>query len=203
LIRAVAMVGAGGIGAARHAGGGRLRLERMDALGPCGTASEIVSPAGLVRITALPWRFPADFAGGAPAPSSAGSFTLQYRSPTWVRRGHEPRGTLEFHGVVADLLRRVSLLSQAYGDGPVYARETELEMLEAASGVRIMDAAVRWVEVPRFSRTQRSAMTFGGWMGWTRYEADPAPWRALLCLAALLHVGKHTTFGFGEVVLQQ
>lgn len=74
-------------------------------------------------------------------------------------------------------------------------------MTDAAAGVKIEDAAVRWVEVPRFSRNQRQAITFGGWMGWVRYAAEPAPWLPLLRAGELLHVGKHTTFGFGATEL--
>lgn len=204
IIRALARLGAHGLGPARHAGGGCFTLERVDALGPGGATSPIVTPDGRVRAAPLPWRFPHDFAGTPehPAPATS-SFVLELRSPTFVRRGDEPRGTLEFRAVVDDLLRRVSLLSQAYGEGPVYPREAEREMLAAASAVPVADAAVRWLEVPRFSRTQRSPMTFGGWMGWVRYSGDPAPWRALLRAARLLHVGKHAAFGFGEVLLKE
>jgi hypothetical protein len=74
-------------------------------------------------------------------------------------------------------------------------------MTDAAAGVQIADAAVRWVDVPRFSRNQRQAMTFGGWMGWVRYAVEPTPWLPLLRAGELLHVGKHTTFGFGAIEL--
>ena len=198
LIRALATLGARGVGAGR----GRFRLERADALGPGGARDEVVTPGGLVRPSALPWRFPYDFAAtdGAAAAGN-GSFTVELRSPTLVRRGPDPRGTLELRDLVADLLRRASLLGQAYGDGPVLAREEEEELVREAGTVAIADAAVRWQEVPRYSRSQRAPMTFGGWMGEVRYAADPAPWIGLLRAAAFLHIGKHTAFGFGEVRL--
>jgi CRISPR/Cas system endoribonuclease Cas6 (RAMP superfamily) len=120
-------------------------------------------------------------------------------TPTFIRRGDDSRGTLQFRDLVDDLLRRISLLSRAYGDGPVHRRHEELAMTDATASVAIEDAAVRWMEVPRFSRNQRQAMTFGGWMGWVRYAVDAVPWFPLLRAAELLHVGKHTTFGFGAV----
>jgi CRISPR/Cas system endoribonuclease Cas6 (RAMP superfamily) len=55
--------------------------------------------------------------------------------------------------------------------------------------------------VERYSRRQHGSMTFGGWMGRVEYAAGPARWMPLLRAARLLHVGKHTDFGFGEVRL--
>jgi hypothetical protein len=152
LIRALATLGARGVGAGR----GRFRLERADALGPSGTRAELVTPGGLVRSAALPWRFPGDFiATDGVATSGDRGFTVELRSPTFVRRGSDRRGTLEFRDLVDDLLRRASLLGQAYGDGPVQSREQEEALVQAAEGVRIADAAVRWQEVPRYSRSRR------------------------------------------------
>jgi hypothetical protein len=199
LIRAVASVADSGVGPARHAGGGRLRLERADALGPGGLRHAVVTEDGQVRPVMRPWHFPADFAGTDER--ERGGFTLGLRSPTFIRRGADPRGTLAFGAVIDDLLRRVSLLGQGYGSGPVYAREQEEEMLAAARTVELVDAAVRWAEVPRYSRNQRAPMTFGGWMGTVRYAGDPAPFGPLLRAAALLHAGKHTGFGFGQLHL--
>jgi CRISPR/Cas system endoribonuclease Cas6 (RAMP superfamily) len=44
-------------------------------------------------------------------------------------------------------------------------------------------------------------MTFGGGMGRVRYAVEPTPWLPLLRAGELLHVGKHTTFGFGAIEL--
>jgi hypothetical protein len=74
LIRALATLGARGVGAGR----GRFRLERADALGPGGTRAGLVTPGGLVRSAVLPWRFPADFiATDGVATSGDGVFTVE------------------------------------------------------------------------------------------------------------------------------
>ena len=199
LLRALVRLGEAGVGAGRHGGGeaGRFVVERVDAVGPEGDAA-VVTPDGFFTPARAPWRFPGDFARPAgEAPS--GGFTLELASPTYVRRRDEPRGSLAFRDLLDDLLKRVSLFGQAYGDGPVYARDEERALLAAAGEVEARDAAARYVEVPRFSRRQGSAMTFEGWMGWVAYRGDPSPWRPLLRAARFLHAGKHTTFGLGEV----
>ncbi len=203
LVRALMRLGEQGIGDGRrgHPGAGRFTLERVDAVGPRGVAP-VVTSRGLFRPQSFPWRFPHDF--DAPGPARGGSVRVEFDSPTFVNRDGETRGDLTFRSVVDDLLRRVSLLAQAYGAGIVYPRESELALLEAAAGVRSRDAALRWREVERFSRRQRSSMTFGGWMGWIEYEGDDfAPWLPLLRAAGLLHVGKHTAFGFGQARLAE
>jgi hypothetical protein len=199
LLRAMARAGEQGVCAHRNQSprDGRFHVERVDAVAPGGCTS-VVTPGGWVRPASLPWRFPDDFA--APPTHAEAGLTLRFRTPTLVRRGDHPRGSLEFRDLVEDMIRRVSLLSHAYGEGPVYRRHEELAMTDSAAEVGIEDAAVRWVDVPRFSRSQGRAMTFGGWMGWIRYAADPTPWLPLLRVAEL-HVGKHATFGFGAIEL--
>jgi hypothetical protein len=51
-----------------------------------------------------------------------------------------------------------SLLGEAYGGGPVPPSRQEEALVRAAESVRIADAAVRWQEVPRYSRSQRTPM---------------------------------------------
>jgi CRISPR/Cas system endoribonuclease Cas6 (RAMP superfamily) len=107
---------------------------------------------------------------------------------------------------VEDLLQRLSLLSQAYGTGPVHTRDEERALAAAAAEATVDDAALRWEEIPRYSRRQERPMTFGGWTGWIRYRIPGhagAPYLPLLRAARLLHAGKHTAFGFGAVHLDE
>jgi CRISPR-associated endoribonuclease Cas6 len=197
LVRALARLGARGVGEGHHGGQGRFELERVDALGPDRAREPVVTPAGMFRPVSLPWSYPHDF-----APASGllrHGLRLQFATPTFINAHGLSRGSLEFGDLVADVLRRLSLLSQAYGDGPVHTRQEECALQARARTVLMADHALRWVEVPSYSRKQKQARDFGGWMGWVEYEADPAEWQPLLRLARLLHVGKHTAFGFGAV----
>jgi hypothetical protein len=204
IVRALVALGEVGVGARRDgsATDGRFNLERVDALGPRETAG-VVTPEGLFRPVLLPWRFPDDFVDPPALP--AHRFTLELRSPTFVRRRGETRGALGFRDLVDELLKRVSLLSLAYGDGPVYTREEEVELVQAAAEVGVEDAAVSWTEVPRYSRRQGRRMGFesgfAGWAGRVTYRGAPDRWLPLLRAAPQVHVGRHTAFGLGEVHL--
>ncbi len=102
-----------------------------------------------------------------PRPAPAASPWSCGRPPSSAA-GSESRGALDFRSVVDELLKRVSLLSQAYGEGPVHTREEEEALLDAAAGVETEDEAVSWTEVPRYSRRQGKRMGFeSGFAGWT------------------------------------
>ncbi|MDB4948552.1 MAG: hypothetical protein JWM27_1201 [Gemmatimonadetes bacterium] len=195
VVRALARLGERGVGEGRHAGLGRFEVERVDALGPGGASAAVVSPQGMFRPVSLPWSYPDHFSAG---PKSIDHpFRLRLETPTFVNAHGLARGSLHLGDVVVDLLRRLSLFAQAYGDGPVHSRDEERAWERAAAGTRIADASLRWVAVHRFSRKQQRAMEFGGWLGWVEYDAEAAAWLPLLRAARLLHVGKHTAFGFG------
>lgn len=204
VVRALLALGQTGIGATREGSAmdGRFELERVDAVGPRETAA-VVTADGLFRPVLLPWRYPDDFA--VPPSPGAERFTLELLTPTFVRRRGEPRGALAFRDLVDELLKRVSLLSLAYGEGPVHTREEEAALLEAAVGIETEDAAVSWTEVPRYSRRQGKRMGFesgfAGWMGRVTCRGSPDPWLSLLRAAPLVHLGRHTAFGLGEVHL--
>lgn len=61
------------------------------------------------------------------------------------------------------------------------------DLPDAAADVRMEDAR---------------PMTFGGWMGRVRYADVPPSLLPLLQVAEGLHVGKHTAFGFGAIMLR-
>ena len=175
VVRALLALGPAGIGAIRPGSrtDGRFALERVDALGPADTAT-VVTADGLFRPVHLPWCYPRDFGGN---PSAAGRFALELRTPTFIRRGGGSRGALDFRSVVDELLKRVSLLSQAYGEGPVHTRDEAAALLSAAAGVETEGEAVSWTEVPRYSRRQGKQMGFeSGFAGWTErvtYRGSP------------------------------
>jgi hypothetical protein len=198
LLRALARLGERGVGEGRQAGEGRFAIDRVDAVLPDGRTEAVVTSGGLFRPVARSCGYPHDFSEAAPKQVS-GSLRIELRSPTFINVRGLPRGTLELRDLVADLLRRLSLFAHAYGADPVHARDEERAWESAAADVRIADACTRWMEVERYSRTQRRSMEFGGWLGWVQYDTASEPWLPLLRVARLVHVGKHTAFGFGEV----
>jgi hypothetical protein len=86
-----------------------------------------------------------------------------------------------------------------YGDG--MAPGTPGEILDAAEQCDVLQADLRHCDVSRFSSRQGRHMTFEGVQGEMRYNwpsrASSPRW--LLESARLLHLGKSTSFGFGQI----
>lgn len=71
-------------------------------------------------------------------------------------------------------------------------------LLALADTVEQTHAHLRWVDFPRFSSRQQSLMDFGGLVGRIGFRGKFAPLLSYLLLGAELHIGRHTSFGFGR-----
>jgi hypothetical protein len=71
-------------------------------------------------------------------------------------------------------------------------------LLRQAATIERTRGDLRWVDFPRFSSRQQSLMDFGGWVGRIGFRGDFAPFLPYLLLGANLHIGRHTSFGFGR-----
>ncbi|MGC9455736.1 MAG: CRISPR system precrRNA processing endoribonuclease RAMP protein Cas6 [Phycisphaerae bacterium] len=113
-------------------------------------------------------------------------------------RGREAR-EFDLAALLRAVVRRVRLLGAFYGDGDEV--ETPSAVLNAAAKARALRNDIRLHRVSRYSGRQKRRMTFHGLVGriayeWPDREAGPQPW---LEAASILHVGKATTFGFGQI----
>jgi hypothetical protein len=122
--------------------------------------------------------------------------TVNFLTPT--RMKHEGHFVVrpEFHVLVRNILRRVSSLYY-FHCGERW--ETDYRgIIEAAKVVRLAEAGTGWVDWERYSRRQEATMKLGGFVGKVSYEGDLAPFRPLLLLGSLVHVGKACVFGHGK-----
>lgn len=71
-------------------------------------------------------------------------------------------------------------------------------LLRQAATIERTHGDLRWVDFPRFSSRQQSLMDFGGLVGRVSFRGEFAPFLPYLLLGADLHIGRHTSFGFGR-----
>jgi hypothetical protein len=105
-----------------------------------------------------------------------------------------------FHVLVRRLLDRISSLAYFH-----CGERWEIDFkgwIERAKDVRIADAATTWADWSRYSGRQDRRIKMGGLVGPVAYEGDLAPYRALLALGSLIHVGKGTVMGNGRMALK-
>lgn len=104
-----------------------------------------------------------------------------------------------FQALARALLRRVSSL--AYFHHGQQLDVDYADLVASAGEVRVVEDATRWGTWVRYSNRQSRRMDFGGFVGEIAVEGDLSPFKELLVLGALVHVGKNTTFGLGKFTL--
>ncbi|WP_126443805.1 CRISPR system precrRNA processing endoribonuclease RAMP protein Cas6 [Sulfuricystis multivorans] len=107
------------------------------------------------------------------------------------------RATVEEHTarkLLMALVRRVALLCEFHGDGPLAldfpALAKHAETIESETQLDFQD----WT---RYSSRQQKKMSLGGVVGEWFLTGDLAPFAPFLHLGQWLHVGKEATFGLG------
>ena len=97
--------------------------------------------------------------------------------------------------LVADLLRRITLLAEFHAGIPDFVKDAHA-LVRHAEGLT-HQPALRWQDWSRYSSRQKQEMTLGGVMGSWTLEGDLAPLYPWLWLGQWLHVGKNATMGMG------
>lgn len=97
--------------------------------------------------------------------------------------------------LVADLLRRISLLAEFHADRPALVPDAPALVRHAEALAH--QPALRWQDWSRYSSRQQQEMTLGGAVGQWTLEGDLAPLLPWLWLGQWLHVGKNATMGMG------
>jgi hypothetical protein len=125
---------------------------------------------------------------------------VRLETPLRLKYENEIHADLSFHVLVRAMLRRISSLLNAWGDG-----EPDLdykELIERAGDVRIVDNGLRWFDWKRYSNRQERKMFMGGMLGSVTYEGNLGEYLPLLDFCEKVHLGKNTSFGLGKIHAQ-
>ncbi len=127
----------------------------------------------------------------------ADSMSIVFLTPTRLVSEHRPAARPLFYPLMAALRRRAEGLSR-YHCGATWTPPHEA-LAEAASAVHLVADSAVWLERSRRSTRSDVRMPMSGFVGKARYEGDMRPFRALLALGELVHVGKFAAFGNGQM----
>ncbi|MBU2578124.1 CRISPR system precrRNA processing endoribonuclease RAMP protein Cas6 [Patescibacteria group bacterium] len=127
--------------------------------------------------------------------------TLNFLSPTRIYYSNHLTCDLEFHILIRQLLRRISMLSYFHCgiDPSVWDFKG---CIEKGKNVAIKNRNLRWYGWERYSARQDQKIDMGGFVGEITYEGNLAPFMSLIKAGEILHVGKGTTFGLGKYQIQ-
>ena len=122
--------------------------------------------------------------------------TLNFLTPTRIVYNTSLTLDLDFHMLIRQLLRRLSLIYYFHCDGDPSAWDFK-GIIEKAEAVRVITRELKWYDWERYSARQDTRMKMGGFVGKIIFEGDIVPFISLIKAGEVLHVGKGTSFGLG------
>jgi CRISPR-associated endoribonuclease Cas6 len=124
-----------------------------------------------------------------------GTLTMTLTTPLRLKNDNRFSSTLSFELLQRAVLRRVSALHVAFGDGdpPLDYRG----LVSAAGKVEILSSMLQWQDWRRWSNRQDDEMSLGGLIGTITYQGAIGRFLPLIEQARLFHLGKQTSFGLG------
>ena len=128
-----------------------------------------------------------------PSPST---LQLTFLTPTRLKFDGSLVPKLEFHILIRNLLRRISLLSYFH-----CGKELDVDfkgLIEEAQSIRVERESLSWFDWQRYSNRQDTSMKMGGFIGAITFEGDFEAFMPLLLIGEQTHVGKGTSFGLGK-----
>lgn len=174
---------------------GRYSLQRVVAAQPWQGKREIVYDGVDVRVSDGALHLTPETIGRRAEALSPEQVTVKVLTPARLKHGGEFARRPEFHVLVRTLLRRLSSLSY-FHCGQRWEADYR-GIIEQAKGIELARADVRWAQWERFSGRQEKRIKMGGVVGTLTYRGELAPFRPLLALGEVIHVGKATVFGNG------
>ena len=135
--------------------------------------------------------------GGNPESHDTTQITLNFLTPTRILYDNHLTLDLEFHILVRNLLRRLSLLYYFHCGGDTSTWDFK-EIIKKAEEIKTVKKDLRWYDWERYSARQDARMKMGGFMGEITFEGDIDPFMHLIKAGEILHVGKGTSFGLGK-----
>ena len=122
---------------------------------------------------------------------------LNFLSPTRIYHGDHLAHGLEFHILIRQLLRRISMLAYFHCDIDTAPWDFK-GCIDRAKEIATQKTNLKWYAWQRYSARQDRRIDMDGFVGDIAYEGNMAPFLSLLKAGAVLHVGKATTFGLGR-----
>lgn len=129
------------------------------------------------------------------------AISLSFLTPTRILFGGQLTLDLEFHMLVRNLLRRLSLLYYFHCNGD--PSEWDFRgLIDKAKEAKVKESKLRWYDWTRYSGRQETRIKMGGFVGEITFEGDLTPFISLIKAGEVLHVGKGTGFGLGRFKIQ-
>ena len=127
--------------------------------------------------------------------------TLNFLTPTRILYNNHLTLDLEFHILIRNLLRRLSLLYYFHCNGD--SSEWDFKgIIEQSKEIKVKEKNLRWYDWERYSGRQETRIKMGGFVGNITFEGTVEPFMPLIKAGEVLHVGKGTGLGLGKYKIE-
>lgn len=130
-----------------------------------------------------------------------GALSLSFLTPTRLIYDGHLADDLEFHVLIRQLLRRISLIHYFHCGGEPSLWDFK-GIIEKAKEVESVKSGLKWYDWERYSARQDAKVKMGGFVGEIKFAGDIGPFMPLINAGEILHVGKGTAFGLGRYKIQ-
>ncbi len=127
--------------------------------------------------------------------------SLNFLTPTRIKHNGKLVKEPDFHHIVRALLHRISSLSYFHCGGELNIDFSKI--IEKASEVQKLKSELKWKDIERFSKRQKTKMKLGGFLGKISFGGDFREFVPFLLLGEQVHIGKTCTFGFGKFRIEE
>lgn len=131
------------------------------------------------------------------APKQVSWCSVHLITPLRIRRGGELVQKVDFPTLTRSVTKRIGLLTERYGGTMDAAAAAEI--CAQAGGIRMTSHALYLNQMHRFSNRKQESLDWSGMTGAMTFEGDLTAFTPWLHAARILHIGRNSTFGCGQV----
>lgn len=133
----------------------------------------------------------------ASAEEQASWCSVHLITPLRIRRGGELVQQLNFATLIRSITKRVHLLTERYGGMTDTAAAAQA--CEQAGDIRMASHALYLNRMHRYSNRKQESLDWSGLLGAMTFEGNLTQFTPWLHAARVLHIGRNSTFGCGQV----
>jgi CRISPR-associated endoribonuclease Cas6 len=132
-----------------------------------------------------------------PGDEAKGIFSIHFTTPTRLKIDGSTNRMPTFFDVVSSLCRRTMLLSYFHCGGS--GEPFHGAFLDKTGDIELIESNVIRIDNKRFSSRQKREIPMDGFMGSLTIRGDYGFFLPLLKAGEIVHIGKNTIFGFGQI----
>lgn len=140
------------------------------------------------------------YIGPVNLPGDATEMTVDFVTPLKIRELGKEVYQISFKSLLKNAMRRLSIMTYFYGRHIKDVIDLN-DVFDDCQGVTEILNNTQTISFSRYSGRQKQKMKMSGIVGTKRYRGVSRNLALLLRLAEISHIGKATSFGFGQVKL--